>query len=135
MIRRLVTDPSVITALTNAVLSAFQPSLREHIVGQNSDSNNANSVAAPVGQSTRKDLSVDQTVEGQKRSRSGTVDLTDDEYFPPKQVARYEAPEDAEQNELGLDNTMASTSARWEASEELNALLNIMLKLLHRFER
>ena len=78
---------------------------------------------------------MDQTVEGQKRSRPETVDLTDDEYFPPKEVARYEAPEDAEQNELGLDSTMTSTSARWEESEELNALLNIMLKPLPRFER
>ena len=113
-------------------MAAIKPNLPEHIFGQTRNDEN---VAAPLGQSTNSltGVSLYQTVQrNNKRNFSDKVDLTQsqsDEYIPPN-----DPYVDVEQGEL--DSTFASaTSSRWEASEELDALLNIMLKPLPRFNR
>lgn len=132
MVETLVADQSVIATLSQAILAVIKPSLPEHNSGQTTNNEN---VAAPVGQSTNSltGVSLDQTVQrNNKRKFSDTVDLTQsqsDEYIPPN-----DPYVDVEQSEL--DGTFASaTSSRWEASEELDALLNIILKPLPRFDR
>ena len=132
MVETLVADQSVIATLSQAILAAIKPSLPEHISGQTTNNEN---VASPVGQSTNSltGVSLDQTVQrNNKRKFSDKVDLTQsqsDEYIPPN-----DPYVDVEKGEL--DGTFASaTSSRWEASGELDALLNIMLKPLPRFNR
>ena len=62
LVQSLVTDQSMLTAISQAVLSAIQPNLQTHVVGQTT---NDTRVAAPVGQSTSQNptgVSEDQTV-------------------------------------------------------------------------
>ena len=140
MVQALVADQSVLAAISSAILSAIKPVLPEHIVAPET----SQKVAEPVGQSTNQNTgaSVDQTVQGTKRNISDTFDLTDNEEHTSRKRLHLdlngsENPDtfaDADQCNYEHDGSL-NTSSRWEASEELDALLGITWKPMPRFDR
>ena len=139
MVQALVADQSALAAISEAILSAIKPVLPEHIAAQNT----SQKVAEPVGQSTNLSTgaSVDQMVQGTKRKNSDPIDLTESEDHASQKLSHIdssgrESPDtflDADQG-INYDGSF-NTSSRWEASEELNTLLSIMLKPMPRFDR
>lgn len=142
LVQSLVTDQSILTAISQAVLSAIQPSLQTHVVDQTT---NDTRVAAPVGQSTSQNptgVSVDQTVcQTNKRKITETVDLSMGEGSSKRLRLKSQDGNTEHINDAFLDadqvelEDIPATSSRWEASEELDALLGIMFKPLPRFDR
>jgi len=143
MVEALVADQSVINTLSQAILSAIKQDLPQHAT----ERSRTDTAAEPVGQSAKQSAvgSVDQTGKVRAAKRSLPIDVVVIEENTQAKYPRTDKPtitntsgEQDSQSLAGDDydlEGLLSPNSRWEPSEELDALLKVMLKPLQRFER
>lgn len=143
MVQALVADQSVINTLSQAILSAIKQDLPQHVT----ELSRTNFAAAPVGQSAEQSAveSVDQTGKVRAAKRSLPIDVVVIEENTQAKHPRTEkstpintSDGQDSQSLVGDDydpEGLLSPNSRWEPSEELDALLKVMLRPLQRFER
>jgi hypothetical protein len=137
LVQALVADQSTFSALSQAILAAIKEDLPSHEIARSQ----LEKVAVPVGQSTKNSTeeSVDQTVRANKRPLPIDV-IVVDESNQAKRARSDSYTSDEQESRISPDEEgdfegVLSPNSRWEASEELDALLNVILKPLQRFER
>ena len=142
VVQALVADQSVLSTLSQAILSVIKQDLPDHAI----DRSRAEKAAAPVGQSAEQSAveSVDQTGKVQETKRHLPIDVVViEENTQSKRPHGDKSTSDAsslqaDQSSAYEDNDpddILSPNSRWEPSEELNTLLKALLKPLQCFER
>ena len=142
VVQALVADQSVLSTLSQAILSVIKQDLPDHAI----DRSRAEKAAAPVGQSAEQSAveSVDQTGKVKATKRRLPIDVVViDENTQSKRPrgdksTSYASSLQADQSSANEDNDLdglLSPNSRWEPSEELDTLLKALLKPLQRFER
>ena len=143
IVQALVVDQSVINTLSQAILSAIKQDLLQHAT----ELSRTKIVAAPVGQSAEQSAveSVDQTGKVRAVKRSFPIDVVVIEENTQAKHPRTEKStpintSGGQDSQSLVSNYcdpegLLSPNSRWEPSEELDALLKVILKPLQRFER
>jgi len=143
MVQALVADQSVLNTLSQAILSAIKQDLPRHAT----ELSRPNIAAAPVDQSAEQSAleSVDQTGKVRATKRSLPIDVVVIEENTQAKHPRIDkftpintSDGQDSQSLVGDDydsERLLSPNLCWELSEELDALLKVMLKPLQRFER
>ena len=129
LVQAIVADQSIIFALSQAIVSTMKPDSPSHATAQAKDKR----AAAPVGQPAEKStsVSVDQMVRDNKRPLPIQVSENDENNY---NQAKHSRLDDPSADEGDLDELLFPNS-RWEPSEKLDALLNVIVRPLQRFER
>ena len=142
MVQALVADQSVLSTLSQAILSVIKQDLPDHAI----DRSRTEKAAAPVGQSAEQSAleSVDQTGKVKATKRHLPIDVfAIDENTQSKRSRGDKSTSSANSLQADLSSAnedndpdgLLSPNSRWEPSEELDALLKALLKPLQRFER
>ena len=134
MVQALVADQSFINTLSQAILSAIKQDLPQHTT----DLSRTNIASAPEGQSAEQYAveSVDKTGKVRAAKRSLPIDVVVIEENTQTKHLRTDKSTPINTSDGNYDpEGLLSTNLHWEPSEELNALLKVMLKPLQHFER
>ena len=142
VVQALIADQSVLSTLSQAILSVIKQDLPAHAI----DRSQAEKAAAAVGQSAEQSgvESVDQTGKVKATKRHLPIDVVViDENTQSKRPrgdksTSYATSLQADQSSANKDNDpdgLLSPNSRWEPSEELDTLLTALLKPLQRLER
>ena len=129
LVQAIVADQSIISAFSQAILSTMKQDSQSHATAQSKDKG----AAAPVGQPAEKatTVSVDQMVRDDKRPLP--IEVSDKDENNHNQV-KHSRLDDPSADKSDLDGLL-SPNSRWKPSEELDALLNVIVKALQRLER
>ena len=142
VVQALVADQSILSTLSQAIVSVIKEDLPGHAI----DQSRAEKAAAPVGQSAEQSAveSVDQTGKVKATKRRLPIDVVViDENTQSKRPrgdksTSYSSSLQADQSSANEDNDLdglLSPNSRWEPSEEFDTLLKALLKPLQCFER
>ena len=142
VVQALIADQSVLSTLSQAILSVIKQDLPAHAI----DRSQAEKAAAAVGQSAEQSAveSVDQTGKVKATKRHLPIDVVVIEENSQSKRPRsdkstsYASSLQADQSSANEDNDpdgLLSPNSCWEPSEELDALLKALLKPLQRFKR
>ena len=142
VVQALVADQSILSTLSQAIVSVIKQDLPGHAI----DQSRAEKAAAPVGQSAEQSAveSVDQTGKVKATKRRLPIDVVViDENTQSKRPrgdksTSYSSSLQADQSSANEDNDLdglLSPNSRWEPSEEFDTLLKALLKPLQCFER
>ena len=142
MVQALVGDQSVLSTLSQAILSVIKEDLPDHAI----DRSRAEKAAAPVGKWAEQSAveSVDQTSKVRATKRHLPIDVVvldeNTQFKRPcsNKSTSYTSSLQADQSSANEDNdpdSVLSPNSRWQPSEELDTFLKALLKPLQRFKR